>query len=107
MYVGIHCVYTLALQVSMATPRKKQVDTSPDPEQTLITLIPTLQELAAWWEDRKATIAKIANATQETERTTFHVEKRWIEAIRRQADIDHLTITQVVNRAFATFFMGK
>ena len=36
-----------------------------------------------------------------------HVERRWIEAIRRQSDLDHLTITQVVNRAFKTFFAEK
>ena len=35
------------------------------------------------------------------------IERRWIEAIRFQADIDHLTITQVVNRAFETFFTNK
>jgi hypothetical protein len=38
------------------------------------------------------------------ERTTFHVERRWIEAIRRQADLNHLTITQVVNEAFRRSF---
>ena len=91
----------------MATPRKKQVDSPPGFEQTLITLIPTLQELAAWWKGRKATLDQANDASRETERTTFHVEKRWIEAIRRQANLDGLTITQVVNRAFATFFTDK
>jgi len=38
------------------------------------------------------------------ERITFHVERRWIEAIRRQADLDGLTITQVVNQAFRQHF---
>jgi hypothetical protein len=38
------------------------------------------------------------------ERTTFHVERRRVEAIRRQADLDHLTITQVVNEAFRRSF---
>ena len=88
----------------MAAPRKKQANALPDSDQTLITLIPTLQELAVWWHDRKATLAHASDATQETERTTFHVERRWVEAIRRQADLDHLTITQVVNEAFKQYF---
>jgi hypothetical protein len=41
---------------------------------------------------------------ESVERTTFHVERRWIEDIRRQADLDHLTITQVVNEAFRQHF---
>jgi hypothetical protein len=45
-----------------------------------------------------------SDASRETERTTFHVERRWVEAIRRQADLDHLTITQVVNEAFRRSF---
>jgi hypothetical protein len=88
----------------MATPRTKRGEAPPPAETQLITLIPTLQELAAWWEDRKVTLAKSSDASQETDRATFHVEKRWIEAIRRQADLDHLTITQLVNRAFQSFF---
>jgi hypothetical protein len=37
-------------------------------------------------------------------RITFHVERRWIETIRRQADLDGLTITQIVNEAFRQYF---
>jgi len=73
----------------------------------LIGMMTDLQEVVTWWQARKATLAHAVDTTQETERITFHVERRWIEAIRRQADLDHLTITQVVNRAFQTFFTGK
>jgi hypothetical protein len=48
-----------------------------------------------------------SDASRKTERTTFHVEQRWIEAIRRQADLDHLSITQVVNEAFRRYFERK
>ena len=64
-------------------------------------------DMRVWWEERKALLEKASDASQDTERTTFHVERRWVEAIRRQADLDHLTITQVVNRAFQTFFTEK
>ena len=102
----------------MATPRKKRADIPPSADvstenistvyqDVVIGLIPALQEMVAWWQSRKATITQACDATQETERITFHVERRWIEAIRRQADLDGLTITQVVNEAFRQHFEGK
>ena len=87
----------------MAAPRKQRTETS-SPDDVVIGLIPVIQELAAWWQDRKTTLAQACDATQETERITFHVERRWIEAIRRQADLDSLTITQVVSQAFRQYF---
>ena len=102
----------------MAAPRKKRADASPSPDVStqgiphvyndlLVTMMSDLQEMVTWWQERKATLAQASDATRETERTTFHVEKRWVEAIRRQADLDHLTITQVVNEAFKQHFEGK
>ena len=99
----------------MATPRKKRVDASPTPDVStqgvppvyddqLITMVSDLTELVTWWQKRKATLLQARDASRETERTTFHVERRWVEAIRRQADLDHLTITQVVNEAFRRSF---
>ena len=99
----------------MAAPRKKRPETPPVPEMStegmpqvygemLITMINDLQEIVTWWQERKATLAQASDTTQETERITFHVERRWIEAIRRQADLDGLTITQVVNEAFRQHF---
>jgi hypothetical protein len=102
----------------MATPRKKRVDTIPASfvstqgtpsvyDEQLISMISDLQEIVAWWHDRKTSLHQANNASRKTERTTFHVEQRWIDAIRRQADIDHLSITQVVNEAFRQYFAGK
>ena len=90
----------------MAAPRKQRTET-PSPDDVVIGLIPALQEIVAWWEGRKATLFQANDASRETARTTFHVERRWIDAIRRQADLDHLTITQVVNEAFRQHFEGK
>ena len=102
----------------MATPRKKRVDTPPSPDVStqgippvyddlLASMMSDLTELVTWWQERKATLHQARDASRETERTTFHVERRWIEAIRRQADLDHLTITQVVNETFRQRFEGK
>jgi hypothetical protein len=99
----------------MAAPRKKRTETSPSADMStectpyvynnvVIGLIPVLQELAAWWQSRKDALTQACDTTQETERITFHVERRWIEAIRRQADLDGLTITQVANAAFRQHF---
>ena len=101
----------------MATPRKKRVDAAPDSdmstkgtptvhEDVVIGLIPALQEMAAWWQARKATLEHASDASRQTERITFHVEQRWIEAIRRQADLDGFTYTQIVNEAFRQYFQG-
>jgi hypothetical protein len=38
---------------------------------------------------------------------TFQVEQRWIEALRRQAEFDGTTMTQVVHQAFQAFFAEK
>ena len=102
----------------MATPRKKRTDTLPSVElstegipkvygEQLISMITDLTEIVAWWQGRKATLHQASDASRETERITFHIERRWVETIRRQADLDHLTITQVVNEAFRQHFEGK
>jgi len=83
----------------MAAPRKKRIETPSSAEMStegtpsvyndvVIGLIPALQELAAWWQSRKATMEQAQDASRQTERITFHVEQRWIEAIRRQADLE-------------------
>src|SRR6185295_14659759 len=47
--------------------------------------IAALPELLDWWQRRQETRAAAAEGARQTERVTFHVEKRWIDAIRRQA----------------------
>jgi hypothetical protein len=90
----------------MAAPRKPRTETL-SPDDVIIGLIPAIQKIVAWWESRKASIARASDATRETGRITFHVECRWIEAIRRQADLDSLTITDMVNEAFRQHFEGE
>src|SRR5262249_49648691 len=65
-----------------------------------------LQDMLAWWRARKATIQPVNDTStgRDTERITFHVERRLINLIRRKADLDGQTITQVVNQAFLGFF---
>ena len=101
----------------MAAPKKKRVDTPtsdmsthgiPDVYgETIITLIPALQEVVAWWEGRKTALAQSQDAERETRRVTFFVEKRWEDAIRRKADLDGMTYTQIVNEAFRQHFVPQ
>ena len=98
-------------KLDFPAPRDPSPDTSTECTPSVYTdvvigLIPALQELAAWWQSRKATMEQAQDASRQTERITFHVEQRWIEAIRRQADLDDFTYTQIVNEAFRQYFEG-
>jgi len=53
-----------------------------------------------WTADFWASCVRCFLDLESIERPTFHVEQRWIEAIRRQADLDGFTYTQIVNEAF-------
>jgi len=101
----------------MAALRKKRADAAPASAMStqgilpvynnqLVAMMSDLQEIVTWWQERKASLHQANDASRKTERTTFHVEQRWIDAIRRQADLDGLTYTQIVNEAFRRYFEG-
>jgi hypothetical protein len=64
----------------------------------------TLEEMAVWWESRKAALRDSQDGDRVTRRVTFFVEKRHEEAIRRQSDIDGMTYTAIVNEALRQYF---
>jgi hypothetical protein len=63
-------------------------------------------EMIRWWRDRRL---KQVNASipRDTARQTYHVERRYIELIREEADAEGVSITEVVNRALRAYFEGK
>ena len=63
-----------------------------------------LQEILEWWRARKRALQTEADTGQETQRQTYHVQKQYIEAIKRAADLEHVSIMEIVNRAFAHYF---
>jgi transcriptional regulator with XRE-family HTH domain len=63
-----------------------------------------LQEMLAWWRERKRALQTESDTEQETQRQTYHVQKRYIAAIKRASDLERVSITEIVNRAFAQFF---
>jgi hypothetical protein len=66
-----------------------------------------LQALLAWWRDRQRLVQDEAAPERQLERQTYHVEKRFIEAVRREADLTGESYAAVVNRAFAQYFASK
>jgi hypothetical protein len=90
-----------------ATPPVSTQGTPQVHNTSIDAIMPVLHELVAWWQERQAALLQTQDASRQTERATFHVEKRWIDAIRRQADLDGTTYTQIVNEAFRKYFEGK
>ena len=66
-----------------------------------------LRELVDWWRARREALQPSPDASRKTERVTVDVEQRWLEALRKQAELDGTTITQVVHQAFQAFFAEK
>jgi hypothetical protein len=52
-------------------------------------------------------VQDVAAPERQLERQTYHVEKRFIEAVRREADLTGESYAAVVNRAFAQYFARK
>jgi hypothetical protein len=88
--------------LAISTP---EVNESVHIPHELIAAWPELREVLTWWRERKQFTDGVARDPEhETERKTYHVQKRFIAAIERAADLEHITIAEVVNRAFAQFF---
>src|SRR5882724_11134031 len=59
-----------------------------------------LQEMLAWWREHKRALQTESDTEQETQRQTYHVQKQYIAAIKRASDLERVSITEIVNRAF-------
>jgi hypothetical protein len=71
--------------------------------QEIIESWDDLKALLDWWKERKRAPRITRNAEQETQRQTYHVQKRYIEAIRRASDLERVSISEIVNRAFGQY----
>jgi hypothetical protein len=79
------------------------VDTSTLSPAELEAVKSDFWEMIQWWRDRKLKVVQ-ASTPRDTQRQTYHVERRYIELIRHEADTEGISITEVVNRAFRTYF---
>src|ERR671934_283410 len=62
-----------------------------------------LLEVVAWWRERKLQRVH-PGPPRDTERWTVHVDKRWIEAVKQEADAEGVPIMTIVDRAFRQYF---
>jgi hypothetical protein len=63
-------------------------------------------EMITWWRDRKLKAVQ-ASTPRDTQRQTYHVERRYIELIKYEAETEGVSITEVVNRALRAYFERK
>jgi hypothetical protein len=80
---------------------------SPHLVAALTAAWPDFQEMLAWWKGRRLDTQEATAPGQALERATFHVQRRYIEAIKREAAVEGATIAAIVNRAFRKYFTGR
>jgi hypothetical protein len=60
-------------------------------------------EMIEWWRGRKLKIVN-QGTPRDITRQTYHVERRFVELIRYEAETEGVSITEVVNRVFKMYF---
>jgi transcriptional regulator with XRE-family HTH domain len=63
-------------------------------------------EMIQWWRDRRLKQVQ-KRVPRDLQRQTYHVERRYIELIKHEAETEGVSITEVVNRALRTYFEKK
>jgi len=64
------------------------------------------QEVLAWWRKRKHLLTAANESPAPTERWTLHIEKPFIEKIKAEAEAEHVTVTEVINRIIRHYYAG-
>jgi hypothetical protein len=80
---------------------------SPALAEELTALWPDLQALAHWWHERQRLAQQDETPDCQLVRQTYHIEQRYIDAVKREADRTGESYAAVVNRAFARYFAGR
>jgi hypothetical protein len=80
---------------------------SPHLAEELTAVWPDLQALAHWWQERHHLAQQDDTPDRKLARQTYHVEQRYIDAVKREADRTGESYAAVVNRAFARYFAGR
>ena len=65
---------------------------------------PELQELLSWWRARHR---QAQEPPQKLARVTYHVQPKWIEAVKQEADRTGESYAAVVDRAFLQYFEAR
>ena len=64
------------------------------------------QEVLAWWRKRKHLLSAANESPASTERWTLHIEKPFIEKIKAEAEAEHVTVTEIINRIIRHYYEG-
>jgi hypothetical protein len=80
---------------------------SPALAAELAAIWPDLQAIAHWWQERQRLAQEEETPDRQLVRQTYHIEQRFIDAVRREADLTGESYAAVVNRAFARYFTGR
>jgi hypothetical protein len=80
---------------------------SPVLAEEFTAIWPDLQALAYWWQERQYLAQQDEAPDRKMTRQTYHVEQRYIDAVKREADRTGESYAAVVNRAFARYFAGR
>jgi hypothetical protein len=75
--------------------------------EELMALWPELQAVARWWQERQILAQQDHAPDRKLTRQTYHVEQRYIDAVKQEADRTGESHAAVVNRAFARYFGGR
>jgi hypothetical protein len=62
------------------------------------------QEVLVWWRRRKHLLGQANEAPAPTERWTLHIEKPFIERVKAEAEAEHVTVTEVINRIIRHYY---
>jgi hypothetical protein len=89
----MHPLGTREVHTGVRKPSSEQRPEGQLPQE-LMEAWEDLKEMQAWWRARKRAL-QTTHSHQETQRQTYHVEKRYIEAITRAADAEGVSITNM------------
>ena len=81
-----------------------EVDIPQTPAE-LDTIKADLLEVAAWWRARKMRRVD-PGGPRDTQRQTWHVDRRWIAQVKEMADAEGVSQAEIVDRAFRHYFEG-
>jgi hypothetical protein len=73
----------------------------------LAAIWPELQAVAHWWQERQILAQQDDAPDRKLTWQTYHVEQRYIDAVKQEADRTGESPAAVVNRAFARYFAGR
>jgi hypothetical protein len=62
------------------------------------------QEVLSWWRKRKHLLSAANESPAPTERWTLHIEKPFIEKIKAEAEAEHVTVTEIINRVIRHYY---